>query len=80
MAGGGLDYLEKAKISWSEKTERGRGPTGLALRTGKAFWVKDIRSDPIMAPWRADAIARGYASCVALPLIAHDKRIGSLSL
>ncbi len=80
MAGYGLDYLEKAKISWSEETERGRGPTGIALRTGKPCWVKDTRTDPSLAPWRADAIARSYASCVALPLIAHGKRIGSLSL
>ena len=80
MAGNDLDYVEKAKISWSEETERGRGPTGIALRTGKPYWVKDNRTDPTIAPWRADAIARGFASCVALPLIAHGKRIGNLSL
>jgi signal transduction histidine kinase len=80
MAGDGLDYLEKARISWSEETDRGRGPTGIALRTGKPYWVKDNRTDPTIAPWRADAIARGYASCVALPLIAHGERIGNLSL
>jgi signal transduction histidine kinase len=80
MSGNDCDYVEKAKISWSEETERGRGPTGIALRTGKPYWVKDNRTDPTIAPWRADAIARGFASCVALPLIAHGKRIGNLSL
>jgi len=80
MAGNDRDYVEKAKISWSEETERGRGPTGIALRTGKPYWVKDNRTDPTIAPWRADAIARGFASCVALPVIAHGKRIGNLSL
>lgn len=80
MAGEGRDYVEKIKISWSEETEQGRGPTGIALRTGKPCWAKDIRTDPTMAPWRAEAIARGYASSVALPLIAHGKRIGNLSL
>ncbi|MBV8481637.1 MAG: GAF domain-containing protein, partial [Verrucomicrobia bacterium] len=80
MSGNERDYVEKAKISWSEETERGRGPTGIALRTGKPYWVKDNRTDPTIAPWRADAIARGFASCVALPLIAHGKRIGNLSL
>ena len=79
-AGYGLDYLENARISWSEETARGRGPTGIALRTGKPCWVKDIRTEPSLAPWRAAAIARNYASCVALPLIADGKRIGSLSL
>jgi signal transduction histidine kinase len=80
MAGSGLDYLEKARISWSEDTERGRGPTGIALRTGKPYWVKDNRTDTTFAPWRDEAIARGYASCVALPLIAYGKRIGNLTL
>jgi len=80
MAGHDRDYVEKARISWSEESERGRGPTGIALRTGKPYWVKDNRTDPTIAPWRADAIARGYASCVALPLIAHGRRIGNLSL
>src|SRR5580692_131165 len=80
MAGYDLDYLEKAKISWGEETERGRGPTGIALRTGKPYWVKDIRTDPSFAPWRTAAISRNYASCIALPLIAYGKRIGSLSL
>jgi len=79
-AGYGVDYLENARISWGEETERGRGPTGIALRTGKPYWVKDTRTDPSLAPWRNDAIARGYASCVTLPLIAYGKRLGNLSL
>jgi GAF domain-containing protein len=80
MAGSGLDYLERARISWSEDTERGRDPTGIAVRIGKPYWVKDNRTDPTFAPWRDEAIARGYASCVALPLIAYGKRIGNLTL
>ena len=80
MAGYGLDYLKNAKISWGEGTDRGRGPRGIALRTGKPCWVKETQTDPSLAPWRTDAIARGYASCVALPLIAYGNRIGSLSL
>lgn len=79
-AGYGVDYLEQVKFSWGEETEIGRGPTGIALRTGKPYWVKDIRIDPALAPWRADIIARGYASCVTLPLIADGIRIGNLSL
>ncbi|MBV8276266.1 MAG: GAF domain-containing protein, partial [Verrucomicrobia bacterium] len=80
MAGYGTDYLEKAKISWSEESEAGRGPTGIALRTGEPYWVKDTRTDSCFAPWRAEAEARGYGSSVALPLIADGKRLGSLCL
>jgi len=80
IAGYRPDYVQNAKISWSEENERGRGPTGIALRTGKPCWVKGAKVDPILAPWRTEANARGYASCVALPLIANGKRLGCLSL
>jgi len=79
-AGYGVDYLDQVKISWGEESELGRGPTGIALRTGKPYWIKDTRIDPSLAPWRTDAIARGYASCVTLPLIADGDRLGNLSL
>jgi GAF domain-containing protein len=79
-AGQGVDYLEHAKISWSGKTKFGRGPTGVALRTGNPCWIKDARIDAGFAPWRSEAIARGYVSCVALPLIAGENRVGNLSL
>lgn len=80
MAGYGLDYVENAKISWSDQTERGRGPTGISLRTGKPYWARDMRRDSTLAPWRDAAIARQYASCVALPLIFSGIRIGAMSL
>jgi PAS domain S-box-containing protein len=79
-AGYGLEYVENVKISWSEETERGRGPTGIALRTGEPYWVRDIQTDPAFAPWRAAALAGRYASCVALPLIAYGARTGCLNL
>jgi len=66
-AGDGLDYLERVKISWGE-AETGQGPAGIAVRTGKACWVDDIRTDPRFSPWRVAALARGYASCIAVPL------------
>src|SRR5882672_5382696 len=72
QAGSGLDYLERVKTSWGEM-EPGQGPAGTAARTGKACWVDDIRADPRMSPWRVAALARGYASCIAVPLIAYSK-------
>jgi signal transduction histidine kinase len=72
QAGDGLDYLERVKTSWGE-TESGQGPAGIAARTGNACWVNDIRADPRMSPWRVAALARGYASCIAVPLIAYSK-------
>src|SRR6266446_712586 len=79
QAGYGLDYLEGIKTSWGEM-ETGQGPAGIAARTGNVCWVDDIRTDPRFSPWRVAALARGYASCIALPLIAYGKARGAVDL
>jgi hypothetical protein len=77
-AGDGLDYLERIKISWGN-TEAGRGPVGEAIRTGRFCWVEDIRTDPNFSHGRDEAIALGYGSCLALPLIADlGRRVFSI--
>jgi signal transduction histidine kinase len=78
-AGSGLDYLELVKVSWGD-TEAGRGPIGIAIRTGKPCWLDDIRTDPRFSFWQGAALARGYASCVALPLSTHESAHGAIDL
>jgi len=77
-AGHDDSYLNM-KFTWAD-TERGRGPTGTAIRTGKPSVVKDILTDPDYAPWRDEATKRGYASLISLPLIADDKTLGALNI
>jgi PAS domain S-box-containing protein len=72
-------YLERVNITWAD-TERGRGPTGTAIRTGSASWNSDILTDPNMAPWRPEALKRRYASSMALPLMCHGEAFGALAL
>ncbi len=60
-------YLAGANITWDD-TERGNGPGGTAIRGGGIACVQDFATDPQTAPWRASALARGYRSCIALPL------------
>ena len=72
-------YLESLNLTWAD-TEKGRGPTGTAIRTGTPSICNNILSDPKFATWRDEAIKRGYASAAALPLIANDETIGALSL
>src|SRR2546427_9926910 len=79
QAGYGLDYLEGIKTSWGEM-ETGQGPAGIAARTGNACWVDDIRTDPRFSPWRVAALARGYASCIAVPLITYGRPRGTVDL
>jgi signal transduction histidine kinase len=72
-------YLESLNITW-EDTERGRGPTGTAIRTSKPTIAKDILNDPNFVPWRAEATKRGYASSIALPLITNGQVLGTLNI
>jgi PAS domain S-box-containing protein len=81
VAHSGFDegYLETLQVSWAEN-ERGRGPTGAAIRTGRACTCRNMLTDPLFLPWRENAIERGYASSIALPLLAGDKVIGALTI
>jgi diguanylate cyclase (GGDEF)-like protein/PAS domain S-box-containing protein len=69
VASAGFDdgYLEKARITWAE-TERGRGAIGTAVRSGETVYAQDFATEPLIGPWRAEALQRGYRSGIALPL------------
>jgi PAS domain S-box-containing protein len=72
-------YLETARISWGGN-ERGRGPTGACIRTGEIRIGRNFLEDPELAPWRDEALKRGYRSSIALPLIADGKIFGALTI
>jgi PAS domain S-box-containing protein len=76
-AGAEEGYLSSARITWADE-ERGRGPTGMAIRTGRAQVVRNILEDPNFAPWREDAAKHGYASTAALPLRVEGRPLGVL--
>ncbi|MEI8288387.1 MAG: PAS domain S-box protein [Verrucomicrobiota bacterium] len=75
-AGGEEGYLEKAKITWSDQDERGRGPTGLAIRTGETVVCNDFQNDERTAPWRAEGRQRGYFSSITIPLVNNQQNFG----
>jgi signal transduction histidine kinase len=68
-------YLAQARITWADEA-RGRGTAGLAMRTGRVAVANDIATDPRFGPWREAALARGYASNAALPLVYAGERLG----
>jgi len=72
-------YLDTAVIAWDD-SERGRGPTGTAIRTAQVAVARDILHDPAFAPWREQAGRRGYASSIALPLIRNGTSFGALNI
>ncbi|CAL94152.1 putative bifunctional diguanylate cyclase/phosphodiesterase [Azoarcus olearius] len=81
MAEVGVDrpHLEDLRLTWAD-TERGRSATGTAIRSGRPSIGRNILSDPDLAPWRAEAIRRGYAAVSAFPLFVGGEVIGNLSI
>ncbi len=73
-------YLATVGFTWAD-TELGRGPTGMAIRSGKTCCTEDFATDPRVAPWRESALQHGYRSSIALPLKdEHGKAFGSLTI
>ncbi len=72
------DYLSSVEIRWDE-SPLGQGPSGRAIRARRPV-VMDIAQDPAFALWREPALAKGYRSIAAFPLIAGEKPFGVLIL
>ncbi len=77
--GDNLNYLATGKMTWDE-SERGNGPTGLALRSGEVHFSENISTDPAMAPWRQQALSSGYQASIALPFRLPDGMMACLTL
>lgn len=78
-AGREAGYLDTADITWADEP-RGRGPTGTAIRTGRPAVCRDMRTDPLFAPWREEALRRGYNASIVLPLIQGTEVLGAISI
>lgn len=72
-------YLQAARISWADN-ERGQGPTGRAIRTGQMQISGDFRTDPSLAPWREEALRRGFRRSIVLPLRQGKAVVGALNI
>lgn len=73
------EYVEALKLTWAE-SERGQGPSGRAVRTGRIQVVQEIARAAELAPWRRQVDEYGFKSCVSLPLKANGETIGVLSI
>ncbi len=79
FAGKEEKYLQNIHVSW-DNTELGKGPSGNAYRKGKEFIINDLSTDESFDPWRDEALKRGYASVISLPLFSKGKIIGIISI
>ena len=73
------EYIKSLEITW-DNTERGRGPTGTAIRTGEISSCNNILTDPNYKPWRDEAVKHGYVSSIALPLKKEGSVFGAISI
>lgn len=76
-AGFTAGYLDALGISWADN-EHGNGPTGRAIRTGQPSICPNMLTDPAFAPWRKQALDRGYAASLSVPLKVSRTRANAV--
>ena len=72
-------YLDHASITWAN-VERGLGPTGTAVRDGAVQVNHNFATNPQLGPWRDEALKRGFAASIALPLVDESRTYGALTI
>jgi PAS domain S-box-containing protein len=72
-------YLDSVKVTWQD-AERGRGPTGTCIRTGFPGIIHSVGNQTKFAPWKVEALKRGYASVIGLPLLLNGRTLGALTI
>jgi len=79
-AGYETGYYEVVKPTLLPHEDGWLDPVGRVVGTGLPYHSDDILSDPEFGPWRDEAVKRGYASCVCLPLVVEGLTIGALCI
>ncbi len=72
-------YLYSIQTTWDDSLH-GQGPTGQAVRTAQAVTKNNLETDPAYEPWRQAALADGYRSTAALPLLHDQEVLGVLNV
>ncbi len=78
-SGLGTDYLDHVEIRFDDSVQ-GRGPSGMAVRTGKPQVNNDTEHNRSYSPWRSAATAQGFQSSAAFPLFAQDEVVGAINV
>lgn len=71
--------LDTLNITWANP-KRNHGPIDTAVRMGTSSIFQNIPGNPYYAEWRERARECGYASAIAIPLIADDRVFGVFNL
>ena len=72
-------YFDEVQVSWGDRN-RQLGPAAYAIRNRTPYVIRDTATDANIATWRENALARGFASVIALPLQIGSNAIGILGI
>jgi PAS domain S-box-containing protein len=75
QAGNIRDYHKEIRVSGAIGPFGG-GPFGTAIREGRSVVCNDIENDPAFAPWRENALKRGFKSVGVFPLKLNGRTFG----
>ena len=70
-------YLDVVKMNLSKKE---REPVSQAILSGKPAVIKNFSTGTARAHWQDEAVKRGYAAMIALPLSENSRIFGSLNI
>lgn len=74
------NYLSIIKPISVGDVPEGRGPTGSAIREGNFFICQNFENNPLVEPWREEALKRDYHSSIAIPIKQSGRIIGAFTL
>ena len=72
-------YLDSVQVSIDPAVPNGRGPTGTALCEKRGFVNNDTENNPLVDPWRDEALKRGFLSSAVLPLVSNGRLYGTIT-
>jgi len=78
--GDDLGMLSELLVSIDPELPRGRGPTGVAVRERKPYWVQNFLTEPALEPWYDRAERSGWRGSAALPLTRDGEVVGAFIL
>jgi len=79
FAGAEDNFLSSIRVTWDDSMT-GQGPSGTSIRTGQPCIIRFISADARFETWKAEAVKRGYASVIGLPIKVNERVIGTLGV
>ncbi len=72
-------YIRSIAVYADDRPE-GRGPSGIAFRSGRSCISNDLLNDPATLPWSAEQIRRGFRAAAAFPVRSNNRICAALSV